>query len=404
MRRKTLALAVVLLTLAAALVIRAQDVEVPPIEPLPGAVVDPAINISWPPPVYALSGSVQIRGSANLPNMTSYFVEFRELTLEPANEGGAPTATPDPNAEEEPWFIAILPGADPVIDDVLGVWNTQTTADGLYELRLVVNVANQTPQFFRVSPVRVLNQPPDFLVELDATQVVPTPTPAAGRPTLAATPTAFDTTPRVTANVNANVRSGDSTGYEIIAVLQVGQTARVLGLSTTGNGWYYIELVDGSRGWIAPSTVTAAGDIRSVPRVNPPATPTPPATNTPPPQGNLTGSPPSISPNPPTCNVSFSVLVNITNTGSARTASPVAVIIRDVHVATGTVQTSVTREVPQLDPGQNWVVGADFTVSTFFNEEHRIEVLIDPSNQAPETNESDNTLSSNYILQTGACP
>jgi hypothetical protein len=388
--RKIFTLMVLLLTLTA--LVRAQD-----ITPREDDEIDPAAHISWPPPVYVLRDTIELRGSASISNMTNYFIEFRPLEFVDETETDAETDS------DRPWFPVTLPSNIPVQDDILGTWNTQTTDDGLYEIRLTINVSRQSPIYFVVSPLRIENEPPPF-VTIEA--LPPTIAPVI-RPTLAPSPTPLDTTPRVTANLNANVRTGDSTGYSIITQLPAGESARVIGISSTGSGWYFIEMANGRRGWIAPSVVTPSGDIRSVPFVSPPPTPTPAATATPTPlpaTGNLTGSLPSINPNPPTCGVPFQVLVNITNSGNLRTNVAATVVIRDIHVATGLVQAEAIRSVPEIDPGQNFVVGADFTVSTYYNEEHRITVLIDTSNLVPETNEADNTLASSYVLQKGACP
>lgn len=381
------------------------------ITPRPDDEINPAANISWPPPVYTLRGDVDIYGSANLPDMTSYFIEFRPLELPPLETDTVDTAE-ETETVESPWFPATLPNTEAITDGVLGSWNTETAPDDLYELRLVLNIRDSTPMYFYVSPLRVENEPPDFVLEMglgsgSLVEGVSTPLPTATRPssvpTLVSSPTPLDSTARVTANLNANVRSGDGTGYSVVDTLLEGQEARVIGISTSGNGWYYIELQDGRRGWIAPSVVTSEGNFGTVPRIDPPASPTPPATATPVPTGNLTGSAPSLTPAIPTCNVQFEVLANLTNTGLASTSSPVSVTIQDVHVATGQVQSSLTREVPVLSPGQNWVVGGQFTISTFFNEEHRIEVIIDTGGQVVETIESDNVLTRTYTLQQGAC-
>lgn len=391
---KRLPIVVGVLLLALTALTYAQD-----ITPLPGDEINPDAHINWPPPVYVLRGEVDLRGSANLANMTNYFIEFRPLELNINETDSVPEAQ---------WFPVTLPSSRPVLDDVLGTWDTRTTPDGLYALRLTVNAAQRAPTFFIVSPIRVENNPPDFVViETPEPRLLASATPTQQtiiRPTLAPTPTQFDLTPRVTAVLNANIRAGDGVGYDVIGTLFQGDVARVVGISSSGNGWYFIELVDGTRGWIAPSTVRAEGDIRSVPRVNPPASPTPPATNTPIPTGNLAGTNPSITPNPPTCLVPFQVLANITNNGNARTSRPVTVTIQDVHVNSGQVQQTIVRTVPELDPGANFVVGGEFTISTFYNEEHRIVVVIDVNNEVNESNESDNVLVSSYVLQKGACP
>ena len=389
----------ILLTVSLLLIMTAYAQE---ITPKPDDEISPVVNISWPPPVYVLRGEVEIRGSANIVGMSNYFIEFRPVEFPDETEEVDPTPAP------EVWFPVTLPETEAVDDDILGTWNTETAPDGLYELRLNVNIPGQPAQRFLVSPIRVENNPPDFVQIQEPAQrptLAPSPTlipTRVQRPTLAPSPTALDTTPRVTANLNSNVRSGDGTGYPVIANLLEGETARVIGVSAGGSGWYFIELPNGDRGWIAPSIVTPAGDIRSVPRVQPPATATPTSTNTPVPTGNLTGSLPSLTPNPPTCAQSFEVLVNITNAGTAATTTNATVTIEDI--ARGNlVQATQMHTVPPLEPGANFVVGGQFTISTFYNEEHNIVVRIDPNNEITETNEVDNVLMTTYTLQQGTC-
>src|SRR5215471_1106826 len=100
--------------------------------PLPGFAqgnpVNPNANISWPPPVYVLRGQFQIHGTANVPNMTQYFLEVHQLNddLSPHGDVRVPVT---------------LPSHTPVADGVLGIWDTTTIADGVYELRLTVSVS-----------------------------------------------------------------------------------------------------------------------------------------------------------------------------------------------------------------------------------------------------------------------
>jgi hypothetical protein len=243
-----------------------------PVEP-PGQTLDPNANISWPPPIYVLRGEFTVRGTANVPNMTSYFIEFRALNddLTPADD-------------TVPWNPAILPARGPVIDDVLGVWNTSVTPDGPYELRLTITVSGGPPVHARVSPLRVENEPPPFAITPTVPVIptlVPQTVPPQELPTLVPTPTAFSLTPEAVAVTNGNVRAGDNTGYPVVGSLVVNQRVPVVGRSSTGSGWWYIELPNGRRGWVAPSVVQVSGDLRSVPFVNPPATPTPVASPTP---------------------------------------------------------------------------------------------------------------------------
>ena len=146
-------------------------------EPALSSTPDPNANISWPPPVYVLRGEFEIRGTANLPNMSNYFIEFHQLPDLPAVEG--PVATEEATETEPVFFPAILPSGTPVVNDVLGAWDTTLVQDGLYEIRLVVNVSGGDPVTHTVGPLRVENEPPPF-AQIDST---PQTQPTAAAPT-----------------------------------------------------------------------------------------------------------------------------------------------------------------------------------------------------------------------------
>lgn len=358
------------------------------------APVNTNAMITWPPPVYVVSGEFVIRGSANLPNMTNYFIEYRALNEDQTI----------PN-ETAPWLPATLPNAAPVLNDVLGTWNTTTEADGLYELRLTVNVRGGTPVIFHVSPVRILNALPPFAAIPTA---IPTALPAL--PTVAspilATPTPFDTTPTVTATTNANIRRGDSTFHDVLGALRPGDSATIIGISDTGSGWYNIQLSNGSRGWIAPSVVTVSGDTRSLPRISPPAPPTAtpiPFTPTPITQANLAVNSLSLSVDPPRCKETFVITVRVTNFGSGSTSSSGSIAVQDVRTSNGTIAATTSGGFPILTPGQSFDATIPLTVDTFFNEAHRITIVIDSLSQIAETNEGDNVVVRDYTLQKANC-
>lgn len=384
-------LILIVLTLMLAALTQAQG-----ILPEPGTPPDPAINITWPPPVFALSGSVELAGSANAPGMTGYFVEFREVIFDDPDD-----PTDDDDADTLPWFPVTLVSTVPVENDVLGVWNTRTAPDGLYEIRLVVTFSGRAPVYFVVRPLRIMNTPPEG-IDLPGTVDVVMPTLTPTLPPV----TTGDDTPRVTAITNANVRSGDDVSYRRVTALLTGQTAQIIGVSSTGSGWYYIELENGWHGWIAPSTVSVSGDVSRLPRIDPPIPPTLtpiPATETPVSQANLTGSPPSIRTATPTCNVEFEVWVNITNNGTGPSFRSVTVILEDVWAATGEVQKRVYTSVPPMNPGDNFVVSGKFNVTTYYEQQHVIRAIIDPDNVQAETNEADNILTTTYTLARGGC-
>ncbi len=229
----------------------------------PATPPNPNAQIIWPPPVYVVRGQFQIWGTANLPNMTNYFIEFR-----PLNNDLTPQGTNDV------WFPAILPSQAAVQQDVLGVWDTTLVGDGLYQLRLTVNVSQGSPVYSVISPLRIENTPSLF-----GATATPFPTPTFIPPTAAPLPT-IDTTPRITiaSSPSGNVREGDSTFYRILTSVPTGTTARIIGISNQGSGWFQIQLDNGQIGWVAPSIVTTSGDLSALPRVQPPPPPPPTAT------------------------------------------------------------------------------------------------------------------------------
>ncbi len=350
-------------------------------------------QIVYPPPVYVLRGTVQVMGTADLPDQITHFLEYRRLADD--------LSVPNQNAE---WTPATLPNRIPVENGVLGEWDTTDTEDGIYELRLTINVRNSGAQFFRVAPLRIEN-------EFDSQGAIPTlelirvtPTRVLTRPTLAATPTAISSAATVTARVDANVRSGDGLNYPVIGNLLTGEAAPVIGISATGSGWYYIQLENGRRGFISPSVVNITGNLANLPTFFPPATPTPTLTPTPTASGDLLMNGHATVPDRPRCGEQFDVQINVTNAGTLATSSSVLVRIQDVDIASGVITTVGTNFVPILQPGGNHVVVIPMTISSFPGTDHRITATVDANNQVIETNEGNNTYTFDYRLRQGVCP
>ncbi len=384
MRRSTLYLLIALIVLSLAGSAFAQAPTATP--------ANPNANITWPPPVYVLRGAFTIRGSANLPNMTNWLLEYQAIV-------DAGVATPDPAA----WLPITLPSRSAIQDAVLAVWDTTTVPDGLWRLRLTINLANNTRVVTEVSPLRVENFPPPFA---GVVQNVPTQAPQV-LPTLIPTPTAFSTNPTATANRNANVRRGDGTQYEVIGNLPAGASVPIVGISSLGTGWYLIILPNGAQGWVAPSVVDVTGDFRNVPRINPPPPPSPtpiPITNTPASSVNLVAGNFRFDPGSPNCNQAFSVFIDIANQGSV--ISPPAVFtVQDFRRADGSFQVQNSISIPSINPGQTINVGpVTLSVATFYNEEHVLRMVVDPGNAVFENNESDNIREAIYFLNKAACP
>jgi hypothetical protein len=80
---------------------------------------NPLATLSEPAPDATLTGTVDIKGTANIANFAFYKFEFRSAN------------------STDPWQ-AVSAGTDPVVDDLLGKWDTSLVNSGDYDFRLVV--------------------------------------------------------------------------------------------------------------------------------------------------------------------------------------------------------------------------------------------------------------------------
>jgi hypothetical protein len=112
----------------------------PPAEMDSSGCLNPSATLTQPQAGDSLSGTVEIRGTANIPNFGFYKIEYRSLA-----DGSA--------------WRAILAGDTSVTDDVLGSWDTTLVLPGEYAFRLVVaDTAGNAPMPC-VIPVRVAPAP-----------------------------------------------------------------------------------------------------------------------------------------------------------------------------------------------------------------------------------------------------
>ena len=408
MKRSFTLLALILLLLAQLPLAIGQDSEAV-IEPADADMVNPEAHISFPPPVYVVRDSLEIRGSVTIEGMRNFFVEFRPLAL------GAMAA--DEGADANEWVPATLPRIAPVSDDVLGIWNTAIVRDGLYELRLTINSGGAEPGYYRVSPIRVENTRPDFLVDDAGGQqaAAPAPQPAdATEPTAMPEPTAIpeptetpDPTPRVIALRGSNVRSGDSTSYSVVGGLREGDSARLRGISSFGTGWYYIELASGRRGFIHPNLVRTEGDVSSLARINPPPlppTPIPPPTAVPAPTTgpNLRIVNVYMNPHPAKCNEAYEIQPTVRNEGNAA-SGPFAIRVQDSrHDGAGLLEVTIGGSA--LAAGEQRTFGGHLTQASYYNELHHVNVYVDSRNEVSELNEGDNHYAvAPYMLDRHNC-
>lgn len=214
--------------------------------------------------------------------------------------------------------------------------------------------------------------------------------------------------PTATITTGVNLRRGPGTVFNPpVGSMPANATADIIAVNPSGD-WYKVRSAYGE-GWISAAFVTVSGDAASLP-VDPgpptpvPFTPTPVPTATPVTSANLiiVGTP-AISPHPLNCNQTARISVVVQNNGTGPTASGGAIFVEDIHVASNGRQQSTEGVFPVLQPGQTFTSEMRLTVSTFFNEGHRIIIRIDSNNQVPETNEGDNQFTSDYVLQKAGC-
>jgi hypothetical protein len=141
----------------------------------PEATPVPQAQILSPLPGQALQGGVQINGNTFVPGFRSAELLFTYRS--------APGLPPLP----ETWFLIVPMGA-PIANSVLALWDTTTISDGIYDLRLVVNLDNGEQDIVTIEGLRVRNY---SAIETDTpTPVLPTGTPdPLSLPPATATPT-----------------------------------------------------------------------------------------------------------------------------------------------------------------------------------------------------------------------
>lgn len=363
-----LALLILLLSIVA-FPAAAQDADSNPFAPI-GDPAEPGIFISFPPPIYLLSGQVEIRGTVNVPNIRGYFLETRPLRTD---------FTPD---VQSAWTPVSLLSNRTVVDNVLATWDTTLFPDGAYELRLNALVAGG--RTFRVSPVRIENEPPAFVIQRPP---VAFPTFAPPAATLAPLATVSND-PRVTnvTRVDVNVREGDSTLYPIISRLPIDASAEILGVSNRGTGWYQIRLDNGRIGWVSPTVVSVTGDVRNLPLIAPPplpATATPTLTPTPN-LADLTISNVRFN-SAPFQGVPFQIIVTVFNASPVPVTFPFAVAcnIRPQGIFSST-------DVFSLGAFTQVDVALNTQVNTGGGASITAECAADVNNVIPELNDSNN--------------
>ncbi len=113
------------------------------------------IAILVPVPGNIVSGNVQVVGAAAHPQFLQYQLEY------------------GPDNADNLWYPATVALQNPVLNGLLGIWNTTSTPDGLYRLRVRVYLRDGSSLITVVSNIRVQNQRPTPIPT--ATQNIPRP-------------------------------------------------------------------------------------------------------------------------------------------------------------------------------------------------------------------------------------
>lgn len=211
-------------------------------------------------------------------------------------------------------------------------------------------------------------------------------------------------------SASLNVRENPGEGAKILIAIPRDTTLRILG-RYQDNSWVQILTPTNVTGWVYRPLLTVNIDLAKVPVVNatfmappPTATPTPVATAVPASSANLVAGVVVLDPSTQNCGQTFNVGFDVANLGTVATSASGIVSLIDVRTADGSVQGTTTGGYPVLSPGQTFRVTMPLTISTWYNEQHTITLVIDPNNQIPESVENDNTRTITYTLQKASCP
>ncbi len=123
-----------------------------------GVAAQPAeLMLQWDPVYNTVSGAVKLRGSANIPDQQWFFVE----------------AAPYVDAADAAWAPIVSFQMSPVVDDVIGTWNTTLLTDGFYQIRLHAVNSAQESLYYVLAPIAVNND--GGIINTEPVQVLESP-------------------------------------------------------------------------------------------------------------------------------------------------------------------------------------------------------------------------------------
>ena len=241
---------------------------------------------------------------------------------------------------------------------------------------------------------------------------MPTLTPMPTSTLDVSVPVSGPCTPMVTATVNANVRLGPGTAYDIVGALTLGQSAAIVGRNDAYT-WWYIDYpgAAGNHAWIAGSVVTGSCVPAEVQVVAAPPLPTAvtadnDSSSNADGEGDGSGSEGgsssdmpdlapvgmSISPNPATQGQVVHVHVGVKNLGNA----PSGAFSIYWYAAHGNLACHWT--VASLAPGESVNKSCTYTYAGW-NNSYDLLLVIDAGNSVTESNEGNNRMARTLKVQ-----
>jgi len=361
---------------------------------------DPTVRIVSPLPNATYLEGVPVNIVANVANAGTDIDRVEVLV-----DGEIVATNPQPNGSGAVSF-SVTHGWSAVGVGAHSVDVTAFRADGSSSAPAPVNitVVNRNTQ-----PTPTTNR--DVLPSVTPrTNQQPTDSSTTSEPTVGAA-TGTPSSPTASFAQGINVRRGPGLAFDPpIGVFAAGQTTDILALNNAGD-WYKVRF-GGGEGWVFASLVQASGNLTGLPReagppvptIAPTAVPLPVATTAPQTSANLVAGIVVLDPETPVCAQTINIGFDVANLGSQATSASSTVSVQDVRVADSAGQATTVGGFPVLQPGQTFRVNMALTVSTWYNEDHRIILIIDPNNAVPETTESDNRGERVYRLERGSCP
>ena len=101
------------------------------------------LMLDWDMTVNSVTDTIELTGTANIPEQQIFFVEV--ATYDPA----------EPVTDQ--WNPVVLPQFFPVVDGSLGMWDTTSVPDGIYQLRLHAVDGDRESFFYTLAPIAVNN-------------------------------------------------------------------------------------------------------------------------------------------------------------------------------------------------------------------------------------------------------